>query len=123
MFTDCSFYTKLWKFIQENGRTVLKYKHLQIETVRVECEGKVIPIITGATGSLSRSFQTHLEDIPGKHSSMELQNTAVPGTAHTFRKILTWNFITSNIFSTSYYREDESISLWILMEPAHNRIQ
>jgi hypothetical protein len=44
-------------------------------------KGKVMPIITGATGSLSQSFQKHLEDISGNYASMGLQKTAVLGTS------------------------------------------
>jgi hypothetical protein len=50
--------------------------------------------ITGATGSLSRWFQKHLENTPGKNSSVELiLKTDILGTAHIFRKILTSHFI------------------------------
>jgi hypothetical protein len=34
---------------------------------------KAIPIITGVARSLSRSFQTYVEDISNKHSSMHLE--------------------------------------------------
>jgi hypothetical protein len=49
---------------------------------------KVVPVITGANGSLT-TFQKYLEHTPGKHSSAQLQKTAVLGTAHTLRKVLT----------------------------------
>jgi hypothetical protein len=54
-------------------------------------KAKVILIITGATVSLSRSFQTHLEDIAGKHTSVELQKTAILGTAHILKKTLMYH--------------------------------
>jgi hypothetical protein len=39
---------------------------------------KVISIFAGATGSLSWAFHKYLHDGPvGKHSSIELQNTAI----------------------------------------------
>jgi hypothetical protein len=38
-------------------------------------EAKVIPTIVGATGSLSRSFQKYLDDIPDKQSSVKPQKT------------------------------------------------
>jgi hypothetical protein len=53
-------------------------------------KAKMIPIIIDITGNLSRSFQKYLDDIPGKHSSMELQsNTATLGTEHILRNVLT----------------------------------
>jgi hypothetical protein len=52
-------------------------------------KAKVMPIIIGATGSLSRPFQKYLDDIPGKHSSAEIQKTAILETTHILRKILT----------------------------------
>jgi hypothetical protein len=51
-------------------------------------KAKVIPIITDATRNLSRLFQKYLNDISVKHSSVEVQKTAILGTAHILRKIL-----------------------------------
>ena len=30
-------------------------------------KAKVIPVITGATGTISKSFRTYVSNIPGKH--------------------------------------------------------
>ena len=49
---------------------------------------KVMPVITGATGSISKSFRKYVSNIPGKHEVKELQKTAVLGTAHILRKVL-----------------------------------
>jgi len=49
---------------------------------------KAIPVITGATGTVSKSFRIYVSNIPGKHEVMELQKTAILGTAHTLRKAL-----------------------------------
>ena len=49
---------------------------------------KVIPVITGATGTVSKSFRKYISIIPGKHEVKELQKTAILGTAHTLRKVL-----------------------------------
>jgi len=49
---------------------------------------KVIPVIIGATGTISKSFRTHVSNIPGKHEVKELQKTAMLGTAQIFRKVL-----------------------------------
>jgi hypothetical protein len=52
-------------------------------------KAKVIPVIFGATGTISKSFRKHVSDIPGKHDVRELQKTAILGTAHILRKVLT----------------------------------
>jgi len=51
-------------------------------------KAKVIPVITGATGTISKSFRTYVSNIPGKHGVKKLQKTAILGTAHTLRKVL-----------------------------------
>jgi len=46
----------------------LKYKDLTIEIQRMwNVKTKVIPVITGATGTISKSFRKHVSNIPGKH--------------------------------------------------------
>jgi hypothetical protein len=49
---------------------------------------KVRPVITGATGTISKSFRKYLSSIPGKHDIKELHKTAILGTAHILRKAL-----------------------------------
>ena len=49
---------------------------------------KVIPVIIGATGTISKSFKKYVSNIPGKHKVKELQKTAILGTAHILRKVL-----------------------------------
>jgi hypothetical protein len=48
---------------------------------------KVVPVIIGATGTISKSFRKYLSSVPGKHIK-ELQKTAILGTAHTLREVL-----------------------------------
>jgi hypothetical protein len=48
----------------------------------------VIPVITGTTGTVSKSFRKYVNNIPGKHEVKELQKTATLGTAQIFRKVL-----------------------------------
>jgi hypothetical protein len=50
---------------------------------------KVIPVIIGATGTISKSFRKYVSNIPGNHGVKELQKTVILGTAHIFRKVLT----------------------------------
>ena len=50
---------------------------------------RVIPVIIGATGTISKSFRKYVSDIPGNHDVKELQKTAILGTAHILREVLT----------------------------------
>jgi hypothetical protein len=49
----------------------------------------VIPVIIGATGTISKSFRKFVSNIPGNHAVRELQKTAILGTAHIIREVLT----------------------------------
>jgi hypothetical protein len=49
---------------------------------------KIIPVIIGATGVVTRSLRKNLEAAPGKHSLDTLQKTAILGTSHIIRKAL-----------------------------------
>jgi hypothetical protein len=49
---------------------------------------RVIPVIIGATGTISKSFRKYVSTIPGNHEVKELQKTAILGTAHMLRKVL-----------------------------------
>ena len=48
----------------------------------------MIPVIIGATGTISKSFRKYKSTIPEKHEVEELQKTAILGTAHILRKVL-----------------------------------
>ena len=49
---------------------------------------KVIPVIIGATGTISKTFRKYVSNIPGNHEVKELQKTAILFTAHIIRKVL-----------------------------------
>jgi hypothetical protein len=49
---------------------------------------KVIPVITEANGTISKSFTQYLSNIPGKHEIKEVQNKVILGSAHILRKVL-----------------------------------
>jgi len=49
----------------------------------------IIPVIIGATGTISKSFRRYISNITGNHEVKELQKTAILGTAHILRKVLT----------------------------------
>jgi hypothetical protein len=55
----------------------------------VESKTRVTPVIIGATGAISKSFRKYVSNISGYHEVRELQKTAILGTAHTLRKVLT----------------------------------
>jgi hypothetical protein len=48
----------------------------------------ITPVITEATGIVTKSLRKNLEAVPGKHSIDSLQQTAVLGTSHIIRKVL-----------------------------------
>jgi hypothetical protein len=50
----------------------------------------VIPVIIGAVGIISKSFRKYVSNIPRNHDVKELQKTAILGTAHILRKVLTY---------------------------------
>ena len=75
--------------IKKEGEKILKYKDLTIEIQRMwNVKTKVIPLIIGATGTISKSFRKYVSNIPGKHEVKEIQKTALFGTAHILRKVL-----------------------------------
>jgi hypothetical protein len=76
--------------IKKEAEKILKYKALTIEIQRKwKVKTSVIPVIIRATGTISKSFIKYISNIPGKHEVKELQETAILGTAHIFRKVLT----------------------------------
>ena len=70
--------------IKKEAEKILKYKDLTIEIQRRwNVKTKVIPVIIGATGTISKPFRKYVSNIPGKHEVKELQKTAI------LRKVLT----------------------------------
>jgi hypothetical protein len=75
--------------IQREAENILKYKDLTIELQRMwNVKTRVIPVIIGATGTISKSFRKYVSTIPGNHEVRELQKTAILGTVHILRKVL-----------------------------------
>ena len=75
--------------IKKEAEKSLKYKDLRIEIQRMcYVKTKVIPVIIGATGTISKTFRKYVSNIPGNYEVKELQKTAILGTAHIFRKVL-----------------------------------
>jgi len=75
---------------EKEAEKILKYKDLTIEIQRMwNVKTKVIPVIIGATGTISKSFRKYVSNIPGNHKVKELQKIAILGTAHILQKVLT----------------------------------
>ena len=76
--------------IKKEAEKLLKYKDLTTEIQRTwKVKTRVTPVIIGATGTISKSFRKYISNIPRNHEVKELQKTAILGTAHILRKVLT----------------------------------
>ena len=70
--------------IKKEAEKILTYKDLTIEIQRMwKVKTRLIPVIIGVTGTISKSFRKCISNIPGNHEVKELQKTAILGTAHT----------------------------------------
>jgi hypothetical protein len=75
--------------IQTEAEKILKYKDITMEIQRMwNVKTRVIPVIIGATGTISKSFRKYVSTLPGNHDVREVQKTAMLGTAHILRKVL-----------------------------------
>jgi hypothetical protein len=75
--------------IQKETEKILKYKDLTIEIQRMwNVKTRVIPVIIGATGTISKSYRKYVSTMPGNHKVKELQKIATLDTAHILRKVL-----------------------------------
>jgi len=69
-------------FRKEAGK-ILKYKDLTIEIQSMwNANSKVIPVTTGAIGTIWKSFRKYLSYIPGRHEVKELQNSHIGHYTH-----------------------------------------
>jgi len=76
--------------IKKEAEKILKYKDLTVEIQRMwNVKTKVIPVIIGVTGTISKLFKKYVSNIPGNHEVKKLQKTAILGTVHILRKVLT----------------------------------
>ena len=75
--------------IKKEAEKILKHKDLTIEIQRMwNVKPKVIPVIIGATGTISKTLRKYVSNIPGNHEVKELEKTAILGTAHILQKVL-----------------------------------
>jgi hypothetical protein len=66
--------TRRQKCRENEAEKKLKYKSLFIETQRLwNLKCKIIPVITGDTGMVTKGLRKNVEAIPGKHSVDSLQ--------------------------------------------------
>ena len=76
--------------IKKEAEKILKYKDLTIEIQPMwKVKTRVIPVIIRVTGTISKSFRKYISNIPGNHGVKELRKTAILGTAHILRNVLT----------------------------------
>jgi len=76
--------------IKKETEKVLTYEFLTVETQRM-LNLKMIPVVIGATGTVSESFRKYLINVPGKNIT-QLQKTAVLGTVLVLRKVQMYGY-------------------------------
>jgi len=60
--------------IKKEAERIVKYTGLTIEIQRMwNVKTKVIPVIIGATGTISKSFRKYVSNIPGKQRNYRKQ--------------------------------------------------
>ena len=71
--------------IKKEAEKILKYKDLTIEIQRVwNVKTKVIAVIRGATGTISKTFIKHVSNIPGNHEVKgTTENSHIGHCTHT----------------------------------------
>ena len=63
--------------IKKEAEKILKYKDLTIEIKRMcNVKTKVIPVLIGATRTISKSFRKYVSNITGKHEVKEQNQSA-----------------------------------------------
>ena len=99
--------------IKKEVEKILRYKHLTFEIQRMwKVKTRVIPVIIGATGTISKLFRKYISNIPGSHETKELQKTAILGTARILRKVQTkkYNRASAGIRDIGTINSDDRIT-------------
>ena len=66
-----------------------KYVDLQIECQRLwNKKVEVIPVIIGATGIVEKTIKKYVGRMPGCHNIYSLHRSAILGTVHILKKVL-----------------------------------
>jgi hypothetical protein len=75
--------------MKKEAEKISKYKNLILEIQHIwNMKAKVIPVVRGSTGTISKSLKQYLCNIPGKHEIKGLQKKAILGTAHILYEVL-----------------------------------
>jgi hypothetical protein len=71
--------------VEKETEKILKYKYLTVEIqIMWNVKTKVIPVIIGATGTISESFRKYVSNITGKRGSQETpENSHIEHCTHT----------------------------------------
>ena len=68
---------------------IMNYAELKVELERMwKTKTKVIPIVIGALGSITKKLEENLKELDVKHNIKVFQKSALLGTAHILRKVL-----------------------------------
>ena len=73
--------------LQKETEKCEKYQDLVREIQRI-WKSKVVPVVVGALGSVSKKLAGHLEQLGIKSRTRTMQKSALLGSAHILRKVL-----------------------------------
>jgi len=75
--------------VKKEAEKKLKYKSLSTQIQLMwNMRRKIIPVLNGATRTVTEGLKKNLEAMPGIHSIDSLQKTVILGTSHIIRKVL-----------------------------------
>ena len=75
--------------LQKETEKYEKYQDLAREIKRIwKSRTKVVPVVVGALGSVSKKLTGHLEQLGIKNRTRTMQKSALLGSAHILRKLL-----------------------------------
>ena len=75
--------------LQKETEKYEKHQDLAREIKRIwKSRTKVVPVVVGALGSVSKKLAGHLEQIGIKNRTRTMQKSALLGSAHILRKVL-----------------------------------
>ena len=74
---------------EKEHEKIEKYQPLKEELSRIwKVKTKVVPVVVGALGAITPTQEQWLKEIPGQHNSIQLQKSALLGTAKILRRTL-----------------------------------
>jgi len=75
--------------IKRDAERTVKYKDVIIDIQRMwNVPAKMIPVITGASGTISESFRQYLTNVDREHEIKGVQKTTILDTAYILWKVL-----------------------------------